>query len=128
MRILRAHTNDIVMVEWVFYPQSDRVAPLAASVVGVFEAHADDMSSATHDYPSNKVLGVVCQGLNGLGFRVECGQALDQKVPVPVLFGKNGKIEKAFHADAWNPDQGFVIEVEAGRAVDNNQFLKDLFQ
>jgi hypothetical protein len=47
---------------------------------------------------------------------------------VPVLFGASGKVEKSFDADAYHPKAGFVLEVEAGRAVANNQFLKDLFQ
>ncbi len=40
----------------------------------------------------------------------------------------NGKIEKYFDADAYNKKIQVVIEVEAGRALLNNQFLKDLFQ
>ena len=47
---------------------------------------------------------------------------------MPVLFGRNGKAEKAFDADAYHEETGFVVEVEAGRGVVNNQFLKDLFQ
>ena len=35
---------------------------------------------------------------------------------------------KSFEADAWNIPEKMVLEVEAGRAVVNNQFLKDLFQ
>lgn len=37
-------------------------------------------------------------------------------------------MEKAFDADGYNSDTRTVIEVEAGRGVLNNQFLKDLFQ
>jgi hypothetical protein len=44
------------------------------------------------------------------------------------LFGLNNKIDKSFNADALSADGKIVIEVEAGRAVDNNQFLKDIFQ
>jgi hypothetical protein len=47
---------------------------------------------------------------------------------VPVLFGRNGRLEKSFEADAYHETAGFVVEVEAGRGVTNNQFLKDLFQ
>ena len=35
---------------------------------------------------------------------------------------------QSFEADAYNAEEGFVIEVEAGRGVTNYQFLKDLFQ
>ena len=37
-------------------------------------------------------------------------------------------LEKYFEADAHNKEQATVVEVEAGRAVVNYQFLKDLFQ
>ena len=53
---------------------------------------------------------------------------MKDKIHIPVLFGRNGTVEKAFDADAYHPAERFVIEVEAGRAVTNHQFLKDLFQ
>lgn len=37
-------------------------------------------------------------------------------------------MEKYFEADALNPQNKTVVEVEAGRGVTNYQFLKDLFQ
>ena len=42
------------------------------------------------------------------------------------MYGKNGKPVKSFDADAYHEQYRFVLEVEAGRAVSNNQFLKDL--
>ena len=40
----------------------------------------------------------------------------------------NGKIEKSFEANGYLQSAGYVIEVEAGRAVVNYQFLKDFFE
>ena len=60
--------------------------------------------------------------------RMLAPKAKADKVQVPVLFGQNGTVLKSFDADAWNHDDRTVLEVEAGRAVVNNQFLKDLFQ
>lgn len=77
---------------------------------------------------SDAVLSVVRPGLEAAGFEVETGKRTDQKIRVPVLFGRNGTVEKAFEADAWNRSRRMVLEVEAGRGVTNNQFLKDLFQ
>lgn len=45
-----------------------------------------------------------------------------------MLFGFDNSIDKSFSADALSSDGKVVIEIEAGRAVDNNQFLKDIFQ
>ena len=47
---------------------------------------------------------------------------------VPVLFGRNGQLRKHFCADAYHEKEGFVVEIEVGRALTNNQFLKDLFE
>lgn len=63
-----------------------------------------------------------------IGFRVEREKRKVDKIVVPVLFSAQGKIEKSFQADAYNEAEKFVLEVEAGRAFLNNQFLKDLFQ
>jgi hypothetical protein len=60
--------------------------------------------------------------------QVEKGKSKGEKVPIPVLFGLNNKIDKHFDADAVSSDGKIVLEVEAGRAVDNYQFLKDIFQ
>jgi hypothetical protein len=73
-------------------------------------------------------LAHVADGLGALGFRVEAGKKKAEKIQVPVLFGASGKVEKSFDADVHHPKAGFVLEVEVGRAVANNQFLKDLFQ
>ena len=59
---------------------------------------------------------------------VEEGKIKANKITVPVLFGINDKIELSFNADGLSTDRKIVLEVEAGRAVDNHQFLKDIFQ
>jgi len=59
---------------------------------------------------------------------VEKEKGRKDKINIPVLFGECGSVIKSFDVDAYNKDDKTVIEVEAGRAVDNNQFLKDLFE
>jgi hypothetical protein len=44
------------------------------------------------------------------------------------MFGRQGRVTKAFEVDAYSETDATVIEVEAGRGVVNNQFLKDLFE
>lgn len=116
------------MINWFFFPKSSEPAPLAKRVVASFESVADDIDSEQADLTSNEVLERVCPHLVKAGFAVETGKRASQKIMVPVLFGRNGKPEKSFEADAYHAEEGFVVEVEAGRGVVNNQFLKDLFQ
>jgi len=116
------------MITWLYYPKSRRPPLLVRSVVEVFQQALPGIDSSIHELSSNEVLAAVAPGLANLGFRVETGKKFADKVPVPVLFGLNGVLEKSFDADAHHVDAGMVVEVEAGRGVVNNQFLKDLFQ
>ena len=111
------------------FPKSRRPTELERAVVKVFSDVSAQIDSSDHSpQRSDEVLLAVAPGLRKAGFRVEASKKQVDKVSVPVLFGRNGKPEKSFDADAHHIDGGFVVEVEAGRAVDNNQFLKDLFQ
>lgn len=116
------------MINWIYYPRSDKATAMALKVVSVFEASSDKIDSESNTLSSNEVLSVISDGLVAEGFAVEKGKKASQKIRVPVLFGLKGKLEKSFEADAFNAAEGFVVEVEAGRGVTNYQFLKDLFQ
>ena len=116
------------MVNWQYFPKSDNAPSIALKIIKCFESVHSKIDSANHQLQSNAVLSELCSSLESAGFKVETGKKANQKIHVPVLFGLNGKLEKSFEADAFNEEEGFVLEVEAGRAVANNQFLKDLFQ
>lgn len=122
------HHSGRLVINWSFFPRSDKPTAMAVELVDVFRSVADQIDSATHDLKSNQVLALLGPQLLQLGFRVEAGKTAADKIRIPVLFGRNGKLEKAFDADAYHESEGFVLEVEAGRGVTNNQFLKDLFQ
>ena len=77
---------------------------------------------------SNEVLEKVANFLEELNYKVERGKTRDQKIYRPVLYGRDGSVDKAFEVDAWHESTGTIIEVEAGRAVINHQFLKDFFE
>jgi hypothetical protein len=114
--------------DWQFYPQTRHVPKHLQDVVAVFDAATSDIGSKAWKLNSNQVLAKVAEPLSLLGFAVEMGTTRDKKVWVPVLFGRRGRTAKAFEVDAFSSATGTVIEVEAGRAFTNNQFLKDLFE
>jgi hypothetical protein len=116
------------MIQWQYFPKSRRPPDIAHKVVDAFSAVSHDIDSKAHQHKSDQVLVRVSGPLRELGFNVEAGKKSYDKIAVPVLFGLNGRPEKSFHADAVHLKDRFVIEVEAGRAIANNQFLKDLFQ
>ena len=115
------------MINYQLFPRSKGVDRELASIIEVFIKVDEERDKQSH-LQSNDMLSLVCPGLESLGFSVEKGKGKDEKIAVPVLFGENNVIDKSFYADAKSKDGKIVIEVEAGRAVFNNQFLKDIFQ
>jgi hypothetical protein len=116
------------MIRWIFFPRSSECPELGRHVIKAFEDASSAIDSAGHELSSNEVLLLVAPALRDLGFVVEAGKAHVDKIRVPVLFGEGGSFDKSFDADAYHRQLEFVVEVEAGRGVTNNQFLKDLFQ
>lgn len=116
------------MIKYQFFPRSQGITLQIQEVIDCFNATEHLFRSPDFEKPSNEVLEIVKPFLEKIGFTVESGKSSLQKISVPVLFGLDNRIDKAFNADAVSSDGKIVIEVEAGRAVVNNQFLKDIFQ
>lgn len=116
------------MLNFQLFPRSVAISDELKSIIDCFEDVYTDISSDFNDKKSNEVLAILKPGLEGLGFSVEKGKSDSDKINVPVLFGVNSNVDKSFYADALSDNGKIVIEVEAGRATENNQFLKDIFQ
>lgn len=116
------------MLQYQFFPRSIGVSMPIRSVIGCFEKNIALINSETKNLSSNEVLAVLQPDLEQLGFSVERSKKEADKIKIPVLFGLNNRIDKSFNADAVSGDGKIVIEIEAGRATENNQFLKDIFQ
>jgi hypothetical protein len=120
------------MIAWQYYPKSDRLPDHLGLLLEAFVAHEPTIRSIAgsdeSDLSSNRVLATIAPDLIHIGYRVETGKRAVDKISVPVLFGRNGDVEKSFEADAYEPVTGTVLEIEAGRGMVNNGFLKDLFE
>lgn len=115
------------MLNYQYYPKNNMLTDNLKNVINVFSDNYDIISSIDgNKLKSNEVLNVCKDRLKNIGYRVESKE--DGVIKVPVLFGRNNSLEKFFKADSYNEKEKTVIEVEAGRGVMNNQFLKDLFQ
>ncbi len=111
-----------------FYPANKKIPEHLESLIGAFEKNQEKISSQNHTMNSNSVLEILRSDLESAEFLIEKGKKFNEKIRIPVLFGENGKIIKSFDVDGFHEETGTVLEVEAGRAVDNNQFLKDFFE
>ena len=116
------------MIQFQFFPRSLGITPEIKSIVDCFLLVENHINSEVKNLSSNEVLQILNEPLSRNGFKVESSKSKDDKIEVPVLFGCNNKIDKCFNADGLSFDGKIVIEVEAGRATENNQFLKDIFQ
>ena len=116
------------MLQYQLFPRSFGITKEVKDVINCFALHYDEIKSPENNLNSDGVLKIICDDLKLLNFKVEESKARLDKIKVPVLFYKNNEIGKSFDADAVSADGKIVLEVEAGRAYANNQFLKDVFQ
>ena len=116
------------MIKYQFFPRSRGVTNEIQKVIECFKAVESDIDSTMNNLVSNKVLAKVRPYLEKQGYRVEIGKSTEEKIDVPVLFGRDNIIDKSFYADALSKDGRIVVEVEAGQATENHRFLKDIFE
>ena len=122
------HKKNLNMVRFQFFPRSIGVVKPIEDVLNAFKNVESEIDSKTSNKKSDDVLAAVEPYLTKLKYNVEKDKSSKGKIDVPVLFGNNNTIDKSFYADAISCDGKIVIEVEAGRATENNQFLKDIFE
>ena len=115
-------------MKWTYFPKNKRITDNMMQVVGAFQENDAAICSDTHTLVSDEVLQAVSESLENIGYTVEKSKKDIDKIKIPVLYGECGKPSLNFEADAFNTDTKIVIEVEAGRAVTNYQFLKDFFE
>jgi hypothetical protein len=115
-------------INYQFFPRSQGISDDIRKVIECFIDLGDEINSEQFNLKSNEVLHKLQPKLSALGYKVETSKSQNDKIDVPVLFGLGNRIDKSFNADALSSDGKIVIEVEAGRATENNQFLKDIFQ
>ncbi len=116
------------MLHYQLFPRSFGITLEVEDVIKCFQNNYDRIKSPENKLNSDGVLKAISNDLKLLDFRVEQSKAKVDKIKVPVLFSLNNRIDKFFDADAVSADGKIVLEVEAGRAYVNNQFLKDVFQ
>lgn len=116
------------MLRYQLFPRSVGLSEELRAIIACFEIVYDRINSKMKTLNSDGVLQILRPHFEEIGFIIETGKSKGEKIPVPVLFGLNNKIDKSFDADGISRDGRIVLEVEAGRAVVNYQFLKDIFQ
>ena len=96
-------------------------------VIDVFNKKIKGISSEKHYHKSNEVLKII----NKIdGYEVEKSKHYDDLIKI-LGYEEDEYYKdyiKLFCVDAFNEKNRTILEIEAGRAYDNNQILKDLFE
>mgnify|MGYP000750261910 CR=1 FL=1 len=118
--------NKIGELKWGYYPKTNRTPKVMDDVISAFQNNFNEINSYSHRLKSDQVLSKISGFLINKNFRVEIDKK--NKIQIPVLFGEQNVPIKSFQVDAWNEEERAIVEIEAGRALVNNQFLKDIFE
>lgn len=116
------------MINWMYFPENKKIEPHLEKIVDIFTLNNTAIDSLNKKWKSDEVLHIVSKELEKEGYLIEKSKKAKDKINVPVLFGYNGKIKISFEADAYSQKHQTVVEVEAGRAYTNYQFLKDFYE
>ncbi len=114
---------------WRFFPAALEPPGWVEPIVDVFAAaRAQIDSNLSVGVSSDAALAALRPGLVCLGFDIEAGKTKAGRIRRPVLFGESGKPLVAYEVDGFHPDEGIVLEVEAGRGAANNADYRDLIR
>lgn len=80
-------------IQYQYFPKNQLLPEILRQVVDIFIAQEHLISSQTHLLHSNDVLHILSEPLMALGFKVEVSKRLEDKIRIPVLFGRNGEME-----------------------------------
>ena len=121
-------------MNYSYFPRNEIIPESIQTVINIFKNHEIEIDSNSNDssneerLSSDEVLKIVMTDLSNEGYLVEKSKAKKDKIRMPVYIENKEESNLFFEVDAWNEDKGIVLEVEAGRALDNHQFLKDIFE
>lgn len=119
-----------------FFSKGGRMPDEFNDLIKAFKDVYEDIKSSENRLPSNGVLYYVSEKLKESNYfnceRIVVNQnknycsknKLELEIDLPNYTGK----KKAFNPDIMSKDKKIIVEVEAGQAVDNYRFLKDLFE
>ena len=112
------------------FPRTQSPPEFTGSIVSIFQAWEASIATIGREkgLTSDAVLRELRPDLVELGFIVEQGKSVADKIKQPVFFGENGIPALQYEVDAYHPEWRCGLEVEAGRAWLGNAIYRDLIQ
>jgi len=116
-------------MDYLYFPLNSSLSQPLNKVLDIFDLHKNTINSFNDDNEnrrnSDAVLRVLTPDLESAGYIVEKSKKSHDKI---AFVYSDDLVLLKFEADAFNQQHKIAIEVEAGRAWDNKQFLKDIFE
>ena len=116
--------------QWSYFPRNTHPPEWVGQFVSVVNSAADRIDTrdvtTSLGLTSDGVLAALRPGLVAQGYLVESGKTAAEKIKRPVLFGDNGIASVSYELDAFHPELGIAVEIEAGRGAANNADYRDI--
>ena len=113
-------------MQYYFFSHYFELSSELEAIISCFKNNYDAIKSPKNKLNRNGVLKIISNDLKTIGFKVK--ESKKEKIYLPVLFDNENNSIKSFEIDAISADEKIIVEVEAGGAFENNNFLKDVFQ
>ena len=114
-------------INYTYYSYSnERIHKNLINILDIFKNKVKEIESINdnnYGKKSDAILKTIEKELLASGFIIET----NKKNQVRIQLSQEKEV-KEFRVDAINPKTGIIIEIEAGRAVSNYQFLKDMIE
>lgn len=115
--------------DWIYYPNRTRPPEWVHDFIAVVRDSRTDIDSVkVASLVSDHVLSYLRPGLQQLGYQVEAGKKMEDRIRRPVLFGPSGDARVTYEVDAVHDGLGILVEVEAGRGARGNAVYRDLIR
>ena len=116
-------------MDYLYFPLNSSLSQPLNKVLDIFDLHKNTINSLNDDNEnrrnSDAVLRVLTPDLESAGYIVEKSKKSHDKI---AFVYSDDVVLLKFEADAFHQQHKIAIEVEAGRAWDNKQFLKDILE
>lgn len=117
-------------IRFTSFPRTEPPPQFIPAIVDVFRKHEEDiaMKMLKKGLTSDQVLHELHEDLITLGFAVESGKKMDDKIERPVFYGENGVPSLRYQIDAYHVEWRCGLEIEAGRGWMGNAVYRDIVQ
>jgi len=117
-------------IRYSTFPRTATPPGFTEAIVSAFKGKEETIATVDLEkgLTSDAILHILRPELMAIGFSVEQGKMISDKIKRPVFFGENGAATLQYEVDAFHPEWRCGLEIEAGRATEGNAIYRDLIQ